>query len=464
MRFGPGTLAVLRRHGVDQPVLFSLLARGVQSAGAAVSIVLVARYLSISTQGYYYTILGFVAFVQLADFGLAYAVMQSASHEAQRASNTDGGNSNKPEAASERLHALLKGATRFNVAASAFAIVIIALVGTAVLNANPVAAQELQFDWRGPWFVALLFAGANQLLTPLVSVLEGSGYTAEVWRLRLEQEIVAAVCLWVALVVGAGLWSVALAWAARFLVGSVWVSRSRAWLGYRPKSEVSTTSYWLQEVWPFQWRVGLSYLAGFLIFQAITPIIFSVRGPVAAAQFGMTMAIVNGLLSVSTAWLNSRAPAFGKLIADRSYERLDREFATALKSSLLLVTFLGFVVIGLLAFLQSIGSSFAARLLPLFPFATLAASAVVNHFITGLAVYLRAHRREPLLWSSLFGAVLTPFTIYMTGRYGSIEWIAASYLMLALLGAGIAVAVYQACVKQWRPVRLVTSASNDADA
>src|SRR5918993_4566939 len=72
----------LRQVGVNRPVFYSMLARGTQGVAALVGIVLVGYFLDRTTQGYYFTILSFVAFVQLADFGLTYAVMQSASHAA----------------------------------------------------------------------------------------------------------------------------------------------------------------------------------------------------------------------------------------------------------------------------------------------------------------------------------------------------------------------------------------------
>ena len=75
-------IELLRRAGVNRPVFYSVLTRGVQGFAALLGLLLVARVLDKATQGYYFAILGFVAFVQLAEFGLTYAVMQSASHEA----------------------------------------------------------------------------------------------------------------------------------------------------------------------------------------------------------------------------------------------------------------------------------------------------------------------------------------------------------------------------------------------
>ena len=73
---------LLRRSGLNRPAFFSVATRGVQSTTALITIVFVGRFLTLESQGYYYAILSFVAFVMLGEFGLNYAVMQSASHEA----------------------------------------------------------------------------------------------------------------------------------------------------------------------------------------------------------------------------------------------------------------------------------------------------------------------------------------------------------------------------------------------
>ena len=75
-------VSLVQRSGLNRPAFFSLAARGTQSAPALVTIVFVGRFLTLDSQGYYYAILSFVALVMLGEFGLNYAVMQSASHEA----------------------------------------------------------------------------------------------------------------------------------------------------------------------------------------------------------------------------------------------------------------------------------------------------------------------------------------------------------------------------------------------
>ena len=154
---------------------------------------------------------------------------------------------------------------------------------------------------------------------------------------------------------------------------------------------------------------------GYLIFQFLTPLILAIKGPAIAGQFGMTLAQTNGLLMITTPWLSSQAPLFGKLIATRSYDQLDRAFVRSLRSSFLLV---------------------------------------LNHVVFAMAIYLRAHRREPLMVMSVIGAITTPLVVAFVGRRGGVGAIATSYLALTALGLVINTAIFFSRARAWhvRPV------------
>ena len=201
-------VSLLHRAGLNRPAFFSLAARGAQSATALVTIAFVGRFLTLDSQGYYYAILSFVAFVMLGEFGLNYAVMQSASHEA--AGPAASGAASRDERVRSRLRALLSGATRFTAYTTSLAVMVVAVIGTRTFVGT--RGPGLPSDtWAGPWALAILAVAATQQLAPRFALLEGSGGAAAVWRFRLQQELVIAAVLWTGLALGLGLWSVGLA-------------------------------------------------------------------------------------------------------------------------------------------------------------------------------------------------------------------------------------------------------------
>ena len=441
----------LRRVGVNRPVFFSMLTRGTQGVAALLTILLVARLLDGPTQGYYFTILGFIAFVQLAEFGLTYAVMQSASHEAPAATR-DGTRFPEP-GVGDRLAALLRGATRFNAATIVLATLLVAGVGTRMLFTGDATVSTTAEMWAPPWVAALLAVAASQLLNPRVSLLEGAGFVGDVWRFRLTQELSAGVVLWVALLAGFGLWAIALCFATRAGVGFAWLAsgwRRRYFVALRrPRAVAGSDIYWWSEVWPFQWRIGVSALSGYLIFQFFTPLMFVIKGPAAAGQFGMTLALTNGLLTVTTAWLSSQAPLFGQLVATRSYDQLDRAFVRSVRSSFLVVLLTGAAISVGVLMLDRLQHPLAQRLLPPSAFLLFVAATITNHLIFAMAIYLRAHRREPLMISSVAGAVVTPIAVGYVGLHAGTAAVAATYLALTVLGLGITALIFASRSRAW---------------
>lgn len=461
-----GIVALLRRLGVNRPAFYSLLTRGAQSATALVTIGFVGHFLTPVGQGYYYTILSFVAFVLLGEFGLNYAVMQSASHES--AALTGGENAAAVNTRTRRrLRMLLSGADRFNACTTTLAVLIVAGIGTHMLGAARGVDVADETTWAGPWTLAILGVAANQLLAPRVALLEGVGEVTAVWQFRLRQEFLIAAVLWGALASGLGLWSVGLAYTTRFVYLSLWLRSHRATrllreLGRMSAEDRPWSTYWRTEVWPFQWRIGLSVLAGYMIFQLFTPIMFALRGARVAGQFGMTLTITNGLLIATTAWLNSQAPLYGRLIAQRAYGELNSQFARAVRSSFAVVVVASLVLVSLVALLESRAHPMSERVLPTVPFALLTASTVVNHLIFALAVYLRAHRKEPLLVISVCGAIATALTLYVTARFANVTWVAGSYLALTVLGGLVTLSIFLSRSRAWHAREYVGASTDGA--
>ena len=68
-----------------------------------------------------------------------------------------------------------------------------------------------------------------------------------------------------------------------------------------------------------QWRIAISWLAGYFVFQLFTPVLFHYHGAVVAGQMGMTLNVSNALLTTSLTLIAAKTPEFGKLIAGRNW-------------------------------------------------------------------------------------------------------------------------------------------------
>lgn len=410
-----------------------------QAALGFATLVLAGLNLTAEARGYFFTFASLIALFPLAEFGASYALMQSVSHEGSRLSWGPSGLSGSAEAV-HLTSGIFGIALIWNTLTTALATCALAAAGHQLFRA------QLQM----PWLVLLAFAAARQWLSPWIAFLEGSGRVADVWRFRLHQELIGGGVLVGCLLGRAGLYSLGASWVVRWIHGALWLgprdrrSHPSGWGHIR-----SVLPYWQAHVWPFQWRIGTSAVAGFFTYYLFNPLLLAIRGPVEAGRFGMTMAIVNGWQNATTAWLTSQAPRYGDLIATRRMAELRSVFRrTFLRSTSLSATGCAFMVA---AMIIATGHSpgLASRLLPPLGFAALVATAVVNHAVFGLAVYLRAHRRDPLLVPSVIGAVCTPLMTMWAARQGAASLVALLYLGLTLIGLLMAVYIFVQARERW---------------
>ena len=134
----------------------------------------------------------------------------------------------------------------------------------------------------------LLGVFLNQLTIPQMSLREGSGRVTQMWRLRLVQEWLAGIACLLALQAGWGLWSLGAFVGTRAAVAAVWLTIGDT-LPTGEEHPPYSLERWMAEIWPFQWKIGVSWLSGFLIFRVFAPIILLEKGPVAAGQFGLAI-------------------------------------------------------------------------------------------------------------------------------------------------------------------------------
>ena len=154
-----------------------------------------------------------------------------------------------------------------------------------------------------------------------------------------------------------------------------------------------------------QWRIAISWFAGFFIFQLFNPLLFHYRGPVEAGRFGMTLAAANTIFGVGITWINARAPDLARAIAARDWLRLDRMFFAGLWRAIS-ITALGALAFMALLLLMQGRTPLATRFLPPWQVAALLAAITVNITVDALATYLRAHKQEVFPQGAVITAVL----------------------------------------------------------
>jgi O-antigen/teichoic acid export membrane protein len=433
--------------GIDRAIAFSVMARGWSSLAGVGTILLIARFLSPAEQGYYYGFYSLVALQIVFELGFSVVILQTASHEAAHLRIAADGSITGPEREHGRLASVLKKSVRWYTTAGVLMGLTLAPVGVAFFRHIETKAFSGGVHFVMPWLLVVAASSLTFQIDPIFSFLEGCGYVPQVARTRLLQSILATVLGWSTFFFHRGLYAPGMFILGQAIAGSWFVfTKRRLLLPLMRHASGTYTIDWGMEIWPFQWRIAVSWMAGYITSQLFVPALANFRGAVEAGQMGMSLTICGVLTSMCVAWMNSKASPFGQMISRKEYAKLDRIFFRTLIQSTLLALIACIVVWGIVDWIsvrhiQMHHTLLSSRLLPPVPLAMLLFGTLTNVVVIAEATYIRAHKQEKFMVNSLLGAAYVIPVILLVARrvtpHGGAWGVCAAYAIGGLtIGLG----------------------------
>lgn len=430
----------------NRAVAYALLLRGWQLAAGTVSAVLISLYFTPDVQGYYYTFSSLLTLQALFELGCGQVVTNLCSHEWASLELDEQGRITGDAAALSRLAHLSRLMFKLYGTLLAVFVVTVGFGGAAFLAQQPANGVE----WRGPWFALVAASGLLLWTLPFNAMLEGCNQVTTVNRFRLIQAMCANVAVWVSLVLHADLWVAVFATGTRVAVELVLLLvRYRRFFASLIGVAVTKVFSWSREVWPLQWRLGLQSAFGFLSTSLYVLAMFPHSKPL-AGRMGMTWMMLFAVQSAALAWVQTRIPQFGILVARQEYRALDRLFARLCVISIAAVTLGGAALVGIVVVLDRLQVPLAERILPPAETAVFAAAIAVLQWSHCLAAYLRAHKRDPL-WAAnlLFYTASGAAAWYFSSRFGPLA-AGLGYLgTILLINTPLQTGIWAVCRREW---------------
>lgn len=402
-----------RRFTVPRAIHFEVVvALASRGLGLGLSVGTMVALTALTTpieQGYYFTFLSLVALSLVADVGLTTVVSQFVAHERAGLTRIDHNGLKGPPSALGKIAFLVRLSLKWYVGLAVVLVSALWVGGFHVLS----LAGDQGIVWQTAWTFAAAAAALDFLTLPLIAVLFGLGFVRSVYLLRLAKAVAVAAVLWSSLALGFGLMSMGLA----TLAGTATVLAIVAWRygGMFLKIAVRTPPSavrWREEMWPMQWRIAVSWLAGYLIFQTMTPIAFHLQGPVVAGAVGATMGLFNAILAIASTVMESQQTRIGAAIAARDAHIQRKVFvisvATIGLSALGVVAAVLILIVG-----RMLDIAFVERFLSPTVALIFLVAVVPNAAIACIAAYLRAHRQELFTGISVATALLMSPAVFV---------------------------------------------------
>jgi hypothetical protein len=159
------------------------------------------------------------------------------------------------------------------------------------------------------------------------------------------------------------------------------------------------------ELLPLLRRYAVSWLSGYVIFQSLAPIAFRLLGPAEAGKVGLSLAAFTALYNLAFVLVVVKVPRINILVAQGQPAQAD---ATCRRQALLACAALLVANFGFYAFLFAIRDTYPLqeRLVGMSGLLLLSAAGFMQVVVSAWAIFIRAHKAEPLAGVSLAWAAI----------------------------------------------------------
>lgn len=445
---------VTQKLGVDKAIFFTLLSRGLQISTALFTVFFVAKNLSPEEQGFYYTFGSIVALQVFFELGLTGIITQFVAHEASHLKLSVDFKMEGEELYRSRLSSLLKFCAKWYLVIAALVFVTLGIFGS--LFFARYSEEHKDIEWFLPWILLAVGTAFNLLLSPITAFLEGLGKVKEVAQLRFVQQIMHPIVIWGGLSIGGKLFVSGADAFIRVFIVAIIIAKSPFFKILKNIWKDSGTEkvLYMKEIFPYQWRIALSWVSGYFIFQLFNPVLFATDGAKVAGQMGMTLAALNGLQALTQSWINTKVPKLSGFIAQKDYENLDALFGKTMKQMLAIGTTCLLALVAVIYVIQRFDFSFLGmrigdRFLPIIPFSLMAWAIWTMFPINCWATYLRCHKREPLLANSVIVGILCCVSTVSFGNLYGVYGVTIAFALLRFVSLTWINYIYRHKKKEW---------------
>lgn len=442
--------------GINRAIGYGVLTRAWGLISGPLTMLIIVSRFSKEQQGYYYTFGSLLAMQIFFELGLTTVLSTFVSHEFAKLSWGEKGHISGDSIALKRFSDLLAKTMKWFGIASI--ILLCCLIPAGLIFFNQDHSVSIDFTWRMPWVLAVAGMAINFFTTPFLAVIMGSGDVVTVNHREMIGGVIGSCVCWIVIVLHGGLYAVFAVNCGNIIVSWSYLLKYKpelvklAWRGVftvqKSENKNSMISWWA-DVWPMQWKIALSWISGYFIFQLFNPVLFHYHGAIVAGQMGMTLSASNALLGMSLNWMYVKSPEFGKLIATRQWLILDRTFNQVFYQSLAVVVagaIAGSAAIWYVQGHYQFGNRFIPAKYAALLFGTVCILIIVNNF----AIYLRAHKKEPFLQLSILLAIFQGTSTWMLGKYFGIIGVTFGFLAINLfIALPVAYYIWKRCKINW---------------
>lgn len=448
-------LKIAQKLGIDKAIAFTSGNGVINAVIGVVSVFIYTTCISKEEQGYLYTFNSVMAIKVFFELGFTGIITQYVAHEHAHLNwAEDGVGLLGEDKYKSRLSSLLHFCMKWY---SVIAIVYFIVLQVAGIYFFSTFGRDDSVSWKIPWIFISLFSAIGLFQAPIFSFTKGLGLVKEMAEMGFYVTIVSTLVSWGCFIYGFALYSIIISSFISTLYSLYYFFNHKLFkiIVSIWRIKVTEKVSYMKEIFPFQWRIALSWISGYFIFNFINPVVFATSGAVAAGQMGMTVNILNQIRSFAMAWIGTKVPLMSRMIALKDYLQLDRLFKKTVLQELfiavsLLLIFWCCIFVLRLTQLSINGRIVAERFLDYLPMLLMTIPVIAQMINDNLATYLRCHKREPYLLKSVCIGLLSVCYILICSKYFGLIGICTGYcIIFTLISLPWGIIIFAHKRKEW---------------
>lgn len=447
-------LNIAHRIGIDKSIAYSSGSRIVGGIAGIVSIFFITTFLTGVEQGFFYTFGSILAMQVFFELGLTGIMTQYVAHEVSHLTQSEDYTYIGEDRYVSRLASLIKFCIKWYSILAVIVFLFLIVVGYLYFSQYGDGHKEV--EWQYPWILICIGTSIKMVQSPFTSIYMGLGKVKEMSKIGFYQQLIIPLSTWIGFVCGLKLYIVGISYLLSVILWHIYIQRTGLikLVANLLNVEITERVAYIREIFPFQWRIALSWVSGYFIFQLFNPVLFATEGPVVAGQMGMTLQALNAILSFSYSWINTKVPLYSNLIAQKKYSELDSIFGKTLRQEVyvcLSLLFLFFVFLWFLnvSELRLGGNIVSQRFLGYIPTLLMAIPVLSQQYSNSWAVYVRCHKKEPFLYYSLVGGLLSCLSTLIFGSWYGLYGITIGYFLINITTLPWAYYIYKINKNKW---------------
>jgi hypothetical protein len=276
------------------------------------------------------------------------------------------------------------------------------------------------------WLLIMIFASMSLSLNYRYALIESENKVFLAYQGKIIPLMFSSLSAWLLLFLNYGLLSIAIGLIIQSLVAYVWLKKNYPTI-MREKKISQKNNLYIKQLKLIKNKFALSYIGGYIGFNSLVPIVYAYISPADAGRAGLSLALFSAVTLVATSFVTAKNNSFAKLISICNFQKLNNDFKKYFLLSVGSAVLLSILVFFLIDGMNEQGYNLSSRLMDNKVLIGIAFAACGNTAVYAMAIYVRSHKVEPFVTSSLVTALVT-IVLALLGVNYSADWSVYGYV------------------------------------